>query len=423
MQTPDARRRHRSTRNAFRRGAEERWTLFRAFLCAWPCLVFALASGLVVLEVAAAPANAPSPPRVWGMPFGRLPDTARETALAELGRHLFFDPRLSINGCVSCATCHLPERAFTDGRARAVGAFGDAHARNTPTLTNVAYAATFTASNAGIETLEAQVLVPLFNTAPPEMGLTRTSLPDVLSRFDRDAGYRAMLERAYPGERTLTLEGMQQALAAFQRTLVSFESPFDRYTYLGDDAAMPPAARRGMQLFFSRRLACAACHSGWNFSGAVRVVPVPVADDARSRRPAALPPLAAEAPVVQRFHNMGFEIEPAGGAAEFKAPTLRNIALTGPYMHDGRFATLEEVIRHYEDGGGEGSNKSSLLRRFTLTPQERGDLIVFLEQLSDDQFVARGLASKPAGSVAPAIDCASATSRPQGRAAAATDTP
>lgn len=421
MQMPDAHRTHRRTRHAIREGAEERSSLFRAFLRA-SLGSFALAAYLVVFEAVAASAIAPSPPGVWGAPVGRLADGARENALAELGRHLFFDSRLSINGCASCATCHRPERAFTDGRARAVGAFGDAHGRNTPTLTNVAYAATFTASNAGIETLEAQVLVPLFNTAPPEMGLTQAALSEVLSRFDRDTRYRAMLERAYPDQRTLTLEGVQQALAAFQRTLVSFESPFDRYTYQGDDDAMPPAARRGMQLFFSRRLACAACHSGWNYSGPVRTAAVPVVDDARSRRPARTAP-QSEPPVVQRFHNMGFEPETTGGAMEFKAPTLRNIALTGPYMHDGRFATLEDVIRHYEDGGGERTNKSSLLRRFTLTPQERSDLVVFLGQLTDDRFVERGVATEPADSVAPSADCVSATARRHAQSGAATDTP
>lgn len=385
--------------------------------------VFALFSGSGAALAGKSAFPTVSPPRVWGQPLGRVPEPARETGLAELGRHLFFDPRLSINGCKSCASCHQPALAFTDGLPKAIGVYGDAHGRNTPTLANVAYAASFTASDAGIETLEAQSLVPLLNTAPPEMGLTKESLPGVLARFDGDPRYRDLLAQAFPDtQQRLTLEAVQSGLAAFQRTLVSFESPFDRYVYFGDDKAMSPEALRGMQLFFSRRLACAACHSGWNYSGPVRTAAAaqPSQPAATATRAATAVSAAVPAAVVtQRFHNMGSSTDSTDGVTEFKAPTLRNIALTAPYMHDGSLATLDAVIQHYENGGGEGKNKSSLLRKFTLSTQERADLIEFLKQLTDSRFVERSRISPTFE--APSPQCGRVGGRDQASADSVTD--
>ncbi len=315
------------------------------------------------------------PPAVWGTPLGRMADPEREQAMAELGRQLFFETRLSANDCMSCATCHRPELALTDGQATAVGIYGDRQPRNTPTLTNIAYAASLTWLDAGVELLEDQARLPLFNTEPPEMGLT--SEAQVVDKLKQDKKYQAMFARAFPEQsKPLTLETILQSLAAFERTLVSYQSPFDRYVYQGDHEALSDSAKRGMQLFYSRRLGCVTCHHSWNFSAPLRT--------------------DLEPDTEATFHDTGLDVtEFAASQNGFKTPTLRNIAVTAPYMHDGRFKTLAEVITHYEQGGGEGVNKSGLLRQFSLTDKQRTDLIDFLNHLTDKQFIERMIKSDP----------------------------
>ena len=316
---------------------------------------------------------------------------------AELGRYLFYDPRLSGNGTQSCSSCHRPELAFTDGRVAAEGSTGQLHPRNSPTLTNVAYNATLTWANPILTELEQQILVPLFNEDPTELGATGRE-DELLARLAADEQYAGLFAAAFPAERgPYDWDHVVRALATFVRTLVSGNSAFDRFAYLDDGAALSPEARRGMELFFSERLECHHCHGGFNFTeSSVHV---------GSAFPAA------------RFHNTGLYNLDGRGAypanntglfsvtglpqdmGRFRAPTLRNVALTAPYMHDGSIATLEEVVRFYEAGGrlitegpyaGDGREnplKSGLVTGFSLADEEREALVVFLESLTDDEFL------------------------------------
>lgn len=302
--------------------------------------------------------------------------------MAELGRHLFYDVRLSVTRTMACASCHQQARAFSDGRRVAVGATGQRHRRNTPTLTNVGLAKSWGwAGEFG--RLEDQHLVPLTGTTPVEMGLAG-QLQARLAELAATPRYRTLLAGA--GIATLTVDTATAALAGFVRELLSFRSPFDAYLTGHDETVLSAAAKRGMRLFFSERMQCAACHASINFSG----------------------PLAS-APS-NAFHNTGlYNLDGLGAVPDpgreavsgvvadrgaFRAPTLRNIALTAPYMHDGSMATLDEVLTHYALGG---RNLPTGIRHpeqrkevsgFSLSLAERADLIAFLEALTDFDFVA-----------------------------------
>ncbi len=310
--------------------------------------------------------------------------------LVELGRHLFYDTRLSANGTQSCATCHEQARAFTDGRPQAVGSTGVVHTRNSMSLVNVAYAETLTWAHPTLTSLEDQALVPMFGTAPVELGLSEGD-DRWLERLTGDATYARLVPAALPGTSRLAVSHVTRALAAFERSIVSMRSPWDRYHFERDETAMSQSAKRGETLFHSRPLSCFTCHGGVHFSDAM---------SARRGRPAA-------------FHNTGLYNLTSGlsyppadtglhmktGAAldvgRFKTPTLRNISVTGPYMHDGSIATLGEVIDHYADGGrtiAAGPNRGighenplrdEAVRGFWLTTGQRADLLAFLESLTD----------------------------------------
>jgi cytochrome c peroxidase len=316
-----------------------------------------------------------APPRAWGVP----PDTV-EGPLGEarerLGRYLFYDRRLSGNGCYSCASCHQQERAFTDGRRHAIGATGEEQARNTPSLANVGYNLSLTWSDAHITTLEQQALRPMFEATPPELGL-RNGGEDALAAFRADPLYHQLFDQAFPEENDpFSLNSILSALASFERRLISFRSPYDRFVYQGDENALSPAARLGMQLFFSSRLACSECHFGWNLSGSTRSTGEP-----------------EQAPV---FLNTGVPRDPGeNGPREFKVPTLRNVAVTAPYMHNGSLPTLADVIIHYERGGSDDVGKSPRLRGFTLNDTERSDVVEFLTSLTDERFLHESAFADP----------------------------
>jgi cytochrome c peroxidase len=297
-----------------------------------------------------------------------------------LGRRLFFDPRLSGNGTQSCSSCHQPARAFTDGRAHALGSTGASHPRSAMSLANVAYSASLTWADPGVRALEDQAIVPMTNTHPVEMGM-RGHEKEVLARLRAEPAYDVLFPRAFPGDGDpVTLVNVRKAIACFERTLLSGDSPYDRFVWRDDPAALSEAARRGMKLFFSDRLACNKCHAGFTFSGPA------VWQGSRAAPPA--------------FFNNG--LDAASGTADpglftvsrrrgdrgrFRAPTLRNIAATGPYMHDGRFATLDAVLDHYARGGTPRRNRSPLTGGFSITPEEKCDVIAFLESLTDEGFL------------------------------------
>jgi len=347
---------------------------------------------------------------VWqlppGFPIPRVPpDNPMTPVKVALGRRLFHDPRLSGDGTVACASCHDPARAYTDGRARAMGIRGNIHPRSAMSLTNVAYNATLGWDDPALTRLEDQARVPLFNTQPPEMGVANRE-DDVMKRFKDDSQYRALFLEAFPEDQDpLTMRNVTYALAAFERTLTSGNSLYDRWAYGGEADALDPDERAGARLFFSRRLNCFRCHAGFNFSG-------PVVYEG-SAEPAA------------RFHNTGLYNEDGRGAypapntgvhrhsgrdadmGQFRAPTLRNIALTAPYMHDGSLPTLGAVLEHYAAGGRAryssphsgtfpaGAATDPLVAGFVLTPEERGQLVAFLQTLTDASFVRESLENIP----------------------------
>ncbi len=357
----------------------------------------------------APPAPPPAPTYDWKLPAGfPEPFVPEDNPMSEekvqLGRHLFYDTRLSGSGTQSCASCHEQQRAFSDGKATPIGSTGDLVPRNSPGLANVAYLSTYTWANPVLETLETQAMVPLFNELPTELGLT-PRLDEVLQRLRADARYPELFRAAFPDSaEPVGKDAIVKALASFQRTLLSGGSPYDRYLQ-GDNTAMSPAAKRGMELFFGERAECYHCHSGPHLTNSFR---------AKGSWSAGV-----------EFFNTGlfnvggrgayppdnpglFEFtHKAKDQGRFRVPPLRNVALTAPYMHDGSLATLEAVIDHYTSGGrnvtegpfaGDGRanpNKDPLVRPFTLTPQERADLVAFLESLTDTDFLQDPRFSNP----------------------------
>jgi cytochrome c peroxidase len=323
-----------------------------------------------------------------GFPRPAVPaDNPMSQAKVALGCRLFFDARLSATGTYSCSTCHRPELAFTDGRARAIGATGAELTRGAMTLTNVAYSPAFTWASDRVRSLEAQMEQPLFNEHPVEMGLKREqkALPAALAQ---DAQYAQAFERAFPDAATpATIANAIKAIAAFERTLISGRSPFDRYVFDDERDALPETAKRGMQLFFSGRAGCSACHSGLNFSGPIAHRGAPQASAAFANN-ATRSGTAADDIDTGLMAVTGNERD----LGRFRVPTLRNVELTAPYMHDGRFATLEAVVEHYAAGGerepGARHDVDPAIRKLDLTAEEKRELVEFLRSLTDTQFVS-----------------------------------
>lgn len=360
---------------------------------------------------------------VWDLPEGVLPprvpeDNPMSVAKVELGRFLFYDKRLSANETQSCASCHQQDLAFTDGLTQAEGSTGEIHPRNSMMLANAGYAASLTWANNVLEKLEEQALVPMFGDEPVELGMSGME-DELLRRMRDDERYPAMFAAAFPNEEDpIVLGNITKALAAFQRQLTSFDSRVDRFNR-GDETALTESERRGMTLFFGGQteagvtdaLECFHCHGGFLFSQA--------SDheqnvfDQKSFINNGLYNLDEDGSYPtgnEGLYDLTFDPKNKG---QFKPPSLRNIAKTAPYMHDGSFETLEEVIRHYERGGrlvpegteingedvsGDGHdnpNKSSFLNGFEITDQERRDVIAFLEALTDEGFLTNPAYSDP----------------------------
>src|SRR5215475_1666645 len=193
------------------------------------------------------------------------------SAKVELGRYLFYDKRMSSNGKTACASCHRQELAFTDGRARAEGTTGELHPRSSMSLANVGYSPLLTWANPTLSSLEEQAKVPMFGTEPIELGL-KGHEDEFLVNISRDAVYQRLFLESFP-EKTprFTIDNVTKALAAFERTIVSLNSPYDRYRYGNEPNAISDAAKRGEVLFFSgERTGCFQCHGSWNFNGPLR---------------------------------------------------------------------------------------------------------------------------------------------------------
>ena len=356
--------------------------------------------GASELDLASATVDrAEEPAYAWRLPNGfpapRVPDDNKMSELkVELGRRLFYDTRLSRDGTMSCATCHGQALAFSDGRARSIGVTGELHPKSSMSLANVAYAPTLTWDDPKMVSLEEQLLTPLFGHEPVEMGLRGPS--QLRERLSGDWQLELHFKAAFPENPVISASNAAKAIAAFERTLISGDSAFDRYLYGDEPTALDASARRGMRLFFSNRLGCSECHGRFIFAGAVHF------EGSRDHGP--------------QFHNTGLYdlgegrypdenpglVRHTGEAADrgrFKTPSLRNVELTAPYMHDGSILTLEAVIAHYEAGGRAPGNpfKSPAMTGFHLSCDERQDLLAFLRSLTDLSFVQDERFAAPPG--------------------------
>jgi cytochrome c peroxidase len=298
----------------------------------------------------------PNPP--LGMPAVVWPaDNTYAATRVELGRNLFFDPRLSSNGQVSCGTCHPPGHAFAGGPTPPLGVTGTPLRRRAPTLINRAYGRSqFLDGRAA--TLEAQIAGPI--SAPDEMGTSPEAAAAAISSI---AGYAPLFQEAF-GDRKVTFDHIVKAIASFERTIVSGNSAYDRFLK-GDKHALSPAARRGMDIF-ERSGECSECHSGFNFTDA-KFASLGIGLDEQ-------PPDLGLAAITRRARD----------EEKFKVPTLREVIRTGPYMHDGRFKTLDEVMEFYRKGGKPGPHLDSRIAPFFLDAAAKANLMEFLKSLSGE---------------------------------------
>jgi cytochrome c peroxidase len=303
------------------------------------------------------PANGPRlplglPPIIWPSKNKYTPEKA------ELGWLLFFDKRLSSDATLSCASCHQPENGFTDGRAVSTGLRGQKGARSAPTLFNCAWIGDLFWDGRS-KSLEKQMVEPLTN--PIEMGNNEQSL---LTTLNGIPGYVSRFKKVF-GEDKITLDQVAKAMATFERTIVSGNSPYDRFK-AGDKNALTDLQQEGMETFFSNKARCDSCHEGLNFTNG-------------------------------KYANIGFGMDkpkPDMGLynvtkqesdqGAFKTPTLREIAHTGPYMHDGSLATLEEVVEHYDKGGVKNTWLHQDIKPLHMTPREKKGLVEFLKALSGE---------------------------------------
>ena len=367
----------------------------------------------LALAAAGSAWRAHSPPRAqapaaasFGLPPRVLPlDVRTDPPRVELGLKLFFDRRLSFNGTMSSAMCHVPEQGFTSHDSKTgVGIEGKSLRRNAPGLLNVAWQASL--FHDGREaSLVTQAWMPLLH--PDEMA--NPSIGHVLARLRELPDYRAAFERAF-GASGPSMQTVGEALAAFEATLVAAASRFDRWRYGAEAAALSAQEQRGFSLF-SGRAGCAQCHlvdathalladGQFHATGAGR---------APGPSPAFVVPLAPGVHTVLNDADLrAFASEPAPDLGRFeitlaeadrfafKTPSLRNVAQTAPYMHDGSMPTLEAVVDFYDQGGGEVPNKSERLRPLALDAAEKQALVAFLRALDGSAWAALAARSRPA---------------------------
>ena len=363
-------------------------------------------------------APAAGTPWVWTLPKGfPQPFVPADNPMSEdkfqLGRRLFFDKRLSGNGTQSCGSCHLQRLAFTDGKALATGSTGDQTARSAMSIANVAYYPTLTWANPSQSSLELQAVVPMFvENLAVELGINEQNKAEVLARFQKDSDYALRFKASFPGEaQPISFMNIVKAISAFERGVISGDSKFDRAQ--AGQASLSNAEERGRQLFYSEQAQCSTCHSGFNFSDQTM--------HAQSTR------------VEKPFHNtglynvdgkgaypadnpglLGVTPQPASNMGQFRVPSLRNIALTAPYMHDGSIATLEDVVNVYASHGrnilsgpnrGDGRQnpfKDIRLNKIQLKAQDQADIVAFLKTLTDEAFLHNPRFSDPFATTAAA---------------------
>ncbi|QDU25703.1 Cytochrome c551 peroxidase precursor [Anatilimnocola aggregata] len=313
-------------------------------------LCFALASY--------AGAEPPAPPK--GLGAITYPENNPHTAeKVELGKQLYFDKRLSRDNTVSCATCHDPDKGWSNGDTFATGVRGQRGGRSSPSIVNSAYS-TLQFWDGRATHLEGQALGPIQN--PIEMDMT---IDEVVAKLNKIAGYREQCQKIFQTD--VTPDAIARSIAAFERTILSGDAPYDRFK-AGDTKAMSEQAQRGAKLFFGKAN-CSACHTGHSFSDFA-------------------------------FHNLGIGMDKdmpdlgrfvvtkiEGDKGAFKTPTLREISRTAPYMHDGRFKTLDEVVDYYDKGGHPNAQLDEEIFELKLTKQEQADLVKFLvEGLTSESY-------------------------------------
>lgn len=278
----------------------------------------------------------------------------------ELGKKLFFDTRLSKNNNISCATCHQPEFAFTDHKKVSIGTNDSMGFRNTPSIINIAYKTEFH-MDGGVRTLELQTLAPIIDTNELAGNFNL-----ILEYLRSDSTYVVLFENAF--DTIPTIFGLTRSIASYERSLIQGNSPYDKYIN-GDSNALNTSQKNGLALFNSNKLNCTACHNGvnlTNYSYQNIGLAHQVSDSGRARI---------------TYNSLD--------AGKFMVPSLRNISLTGPYMHDGSMNTLDEVISYFENGEGTHPNKSPLVVDFHLTNSERIDLLSFMSSLTDSTYLLK----------------------------------
>lgn len=290
-----------------------------------------------------------------------LTDKQKDSLAFVLGAHLFFDKRLSYNETMACASCHLPEKAFTDGQQKSIGIHGFTTDRNSPMLLNLADHPYFMRDGA-IATLEIQALAPIRDT----IELANSDLHGLIERLTKEQDYNSWSRQVY--ERDFDMFVLTRALGSFQRAMVSKNAPFDEWYVMGIEEAISDEAKRGYQLF-SKELNCIQCHALPHFS------------DFSLRNNGHY----ADYKDLGRFRVS----KDSADIGKFKVPSLRNVSLTSPYMHDGSLASLSDVILHYQNGGSENDLKDSLVQPFNLTASQMTDLLAFLNSLVDTSYLKK----------------------------------
>ncbi|WP_221797081.1 cytochrome c peroxidase [Oceanobacter mangrovi] len=336
----------------------------------------------------------------WQLPAGVAPplipaNNPMTRAKFELGRHLFYDSRLSAKGNIACASCHHQDKGFSDGRIKPAGTYGDVHPRNAQALGNTGWYGTLNWANPVTVTLERQIQIPMFGDTPFEHGLEEHNQQQILATLLADPVYQRLLTSAYPTpqQNWNYLRHLVPALATFVRGMTSFDAPWDHYLQ-GDNDALSSSAQRGLALFRSDELKCSQCHQANHFLTDSHISSLTGSHANGFHNNAAV--------VAYLYPNTG-KHEATGKAEElglFRTPSLRNIALTAPYMHDGSQPDLRSVIANYAAGGirsdsTERGIKDPLIRGFTLTAAETDDLMAFLCSLTDSAFVTNVLYSNP----------------------------
>ncbi len=319
-------------------------------------------------------------------------NNAMSEAKFQLGRYLFYDKKLSGNGTKACSSCHFQHLAFTDGKAVSMGATGQNTARSAMSIANSVYHPTLTWARPDLTSLELQAAVPMFATNPVELGITGNEAT-VLARFQNDAWYVSQFAAAFPNvANPITFSNIINAIATFERGVLSGDSKYD--LYLKGQATLTASEYNGSLLFNTEKAECFHCHGGHNFNDQVVFTGIQA--------------------VAKVFHNTGlYNIDGIGGypapnrgafevtanpldMGAFRAPSLRNVAVTAPYMHDGTIASLSEVVATYAAAGrnipagqpnaGDGranQYKDPLIPLINLSVQDQADLVAFLGTLTD----------------------------------------